>query len=263
MADREIVCVLGMHRSGSSLLTQVLAGNGYELGPKLVDASPTNPMGHYEDRFVVDTNKRLLRAFGGTWDRPPDLPDGWLDAPAVQRELAHARGYRRDEVGRHQRFVFKDPRTSLVLPFWQEAFGEMAYAVTFRGRSDVVRSVVGRQQQWLAPDRWFWRLQRNTAHRLRRAYEPLRPIDPERASRLWDRYYAPAVPALAGARVVTVHFERLIARPAEEAARVVQQLRGGDAEVRTDMIRAELSHGTASDTVTDEALEWERRYLGA
>jgi hypothetical protein len=261
MGPTQIVCVLGMHRSGSSLLTQVLAGNGYELGPKLVDASPTNPMGHYEDRFVVDTNKRLLRAFGGTWDRPPNLPDGWLTAPAVHRELARARRYHRDVVRQRPRFVFKDPRTSLVLPFWQRAFGDMSYAVTFRGRSDVVRSVISRQGQWLARNQWMWRVQRNVAHRLRRAYEPLRPIDQQHASWLWDRYYAAALPAVTGATVVTVHFERLIARPQDETSRVVRQLRGGEDPVSTEMIRAELSHGTAADTVSEEALEWERRYL--
>src|SRR5437764_4320640 len=74
---RRVVCLLGMHRSGTSALTRVLNLLGMDLGSeyRLEGSRPGNPAGLWEYAPFLHINDRLLAAFGGTWDRPPPLPD--------------------------------------------------------------------------------------------------------------------------------------------------------------------------------------------
>ena len=62
MEDRErtLVALLSMHRSGSSLTTQVLQRLGMSLGPfELIGAEPTNPYGHFEAEPFHRLNRRI------------------------------------------------------------------------------------------------------------------------------------------------------------------------------------------------------------
>lgn len=72
--DQEIktVVVLGMHRSGTSLLAGVL----HKLGVSMEQEKPkpywSNPFGHFEDRRFIKLNDSILQAAGGSWDCPPE-----------------------------------------------------------------------------------------------------------------------------------------------------------------------------------------------
>ncbi|MFW5858273.1 MAG: hypothetical protein ACOCX4_10365, partial [Planctomycetota bacterium] len=118
-----IVLVLGMHRSGTSLVAQVLAAHGFVTGTRVIGASDSNARGHLEDRVVVRINKRLLLHAGGSWDAPPAFPDGWLEAPFVQRQAAQARRHADRLRQGEARAFLKDPRCCLTLPFWRATLG--------------------------------------------------------------------------------------------------------------------------------------------
>src|SRR5271166_2804260 len=87
------VLVVGLHRSGTSALAGALEAMGLFVGPPdaLIGPHPTNPDGHFELRAVADLNDEILAHFGGAWDWPPTLPDGWMEDPAVERLLVKAR----------------------------------------------------------------------------------------------------------------------------------------------------------------------------
>ena len=240
------VCVLGMHRSGSSLAAQVLAGNGLDTGRSQIGRSRFNREGHLEDRFVVGINKRLLLHFGGTWDRPPRLPAGWLDDPRVARLRRRAERYAVRQTRGGRPYFFKDPRTSLVFPFWRQVFGaDLRCLVVLREPEAVVASLLRRHQEWMAPGRSWWRAARSVYHRLQGALEPLAPLTAPQAENLWHHYYESIVRDLGSHPRSVLVYERLLAEPRAEVRRVLSELGLPADDAVTTMVKPGLRHWTA------------------
>lgn len=258
-----VICILGMHRSGSSLAAQILHGNGVRTGSSLIGRSRFNPEGHLEDRFVVCTNKKLLRRFGGTWDRPPELPERWLEEPEVRALLVRAERYRRSEVETRLPFFIKDPRLALVFPFWQQAFGSMRVLVVLRDPESVARSLLRRQQEWLRPGRFWWRIARYAFHRLQGPVEPLRSLTYDRAIELWHHYYDRIVKSLNGLAPSVMVQERILADPRGEIERILADLGLGEAHELEGIVKPELSHSPSVAEVPSAVLEVETRLLAA
>src|SRR4051812_49678910 len=62
MSDaRELVLVVGIGRSGTSLLAGILGQVGFHIPQPEVNADETNPRGFGEPRWVVDFHRRLMR----------------------------------------------------------------------------------------------------------------------------------------------------------------------------------------------------------
>ncbi len=109
--------VLGMHRSGTSATTQLLALAGAQLPDNVMVGDEHNAKGYFEPWRIAIFNDRRLRAGGGAWDDAfahpyQDLPDeaDWRD-----RALALFR-----EEYRHARYpLLKDPRVSVLMPLWR------------------------------------------------------------------------------------------------------------------------------------------------
>src|SRR5688500_829655 len=111
------VLVVGMHRSGTSAVTEMLHRAGLDV-PRAarLDAHVTNPHGHWESWRLVAVNDDLLAAHGGTWSEPPVLEPGWESGPAATALLDRARGtFQREHP--NAPWVWKDPRNSVTLPF--------------------------------------------------------------------------------------------------------------------------------------------------
>jgi hypothetical protein len=62
--DRRLVLVVGVGRSGTSLLTGILGQLGFHIPQPEVKANDTNPRGFGEPRWVVDFHSRLLVEHG-------------------------------------------------------------------------------------------------------------------------------------------------------------------------------------------------------
>lgn len=130
------ICVLGMHRSGTSCLTGALEQAGVNLG-EVVDWARYNRKGNKESRELRSINADLLRANGGTWNKPPEKIT-WNDEFRARRDEFLA------QVDRSGPWGFKDPRTVLTLDFWLEALPEMRFVGTFRDPVAVAMSLMAR-----------------------------------------------------------------------------------------------------------------------
>lgn len=161
------VTVLGMHRSATSALSAVLSELGVHFGDpgQFIAPAPDNPRGFYENRDIVALNDRLLDHLGGSWDAPPPLPPGWWDSPSLGGLREEARSLWTALDGGQQRLAvgWKDPRASLLFPFWEGVIGDLAGA---HRAVHLVRE----------PDQVAMSLQRRN------------DIDPEHAARLWLAY---------------------------------------------------------------------------
>ncbi len=138
------VLVLGMHRSGTSLV----AGSLYLLGlatcapEDLMTGMPWNPAGHWEARSLSRLNDELLTEMGRSWWYPPPSGAGYSDVANRLTTASEVAAACFQQTHRSIPWVWKDPRTALLLPFWRRALGKSVAAVlVHRDPLDVARSL--------------------------------------------------------------------------------------------------------------------------
>jgi hypothetical protein len=190
------VIVLGMSRSGTSLLTEVFNRAGFYVGGEddLLAADDSNPRGYFENLHIHDENERLLAEFGGSWLRPP--PAEWLLAhgdrtTARLREiLEQMRGEAADAP-----IAVKDPRIGVLLPVWKPAFQDVLHPViAVRDPVEVAMSLARRD---------------------------LTPIPVVMAA--WEVHMTALLGGLRGESVTVVQYAELIERP-DLPERIVNQV---------------------------------------
>lgn len=148
-AGPRLVAIAGMHRSGTSLIAGVVERLGVSFGDpdQLMQPGPDNPRGYWENRALKELNDELLATLGGSWDRPPPLEPGWEGSSELD-------GYRsRATVLLGEAFAasppdsviaFKDPRLSLLLPFWRTVRPLDVVLVVVRDPQAVIGSLAAR-----------------------------------------------------------------------------------------------------------------------
>jgi hypothetical protein len=143
MADPTIICVLGMHRSGTSLVTRILNLLGVYLGPEehLMAAAGDNPKGFWEHRGLVTINEDILAMFGGGVDDPPLFPQNWQDVPQLAGLGERARAVISKDFAAADLWGWKDPRTCLTVAFWQRLLPPIHYVHCLRSPADAVQSL--------------------------------------------------------------------------------------------------------------------------
>lgn len=136
------LCIAGMHRSGTSMITRMLNLCGVYLGEdsEMLGSTPSNPKGHWENVSMMNINRELLLTFGGAWDFPPDLRYGWEKRRWVNPVRRKALDYAKRFDGR-ELWGWKDPRNSLTIPFWRSCFPDLKVLVCVRNPMDVARSL--------------------------------------------------------------------------------------------------------------------------
>jgi hypothetical protein len=139
----QVVCVLGMHRSGTSLATRLLNLLGVYLGrqERLVPANDNNPRGFWEHSGVFRVNKHILSRLGGHSHAPPTMSPDWERRPDLADLRDRAREIIRDNFSGMPLWGWKDPRTCLTLPFWQELIASIDYVLCVRHPLAVARSL--------------------------------------------------------------------------------------------------------------------------
>jgi hypothetical protein len=151
------VVVLGMHRSGTSLLAGLLASTGLHVGAEedFPPADVHNRRGYFELLDVWAVDEALLRLVGASWDDPGNADTTRL--AAADRELLTARA--RAIVARldaHGPWVVKDPRLSVLLPFWRPLLAHPVAVLIFRDPLAVARSLAARDGFSLARGLALW-----------------------------------------------------------------------------------------------------------
>lgn len=140
------VVVIGMHRSGTSAITDALGLLGCSLGDTGDFTSPKrwNPQGNWEHQRLIDRNDLVLELHGGTWFAPPLLPGDWAGRPKAQAMIPRLRS-EFAEIYPEEGWVWKDPRACLTLPLWLRAWSSPPVAVmAFRHPLAVAKSLAAR-----------------------------------------------------------------------------------------------------------------------
>ncbi len=138
--------VVGMHRSGTSLITRLLNIAGADLGDQsdLLPADSGNLSGFWESKSVIAFNEKLLEILGGSSYDPPLRPPGWVERDDVRAVSEHAKAFLSQTFGGSPLWAIKDPRISVLLPFWQSLIEEPKYVLCIRNPLAVAASMAKR-----------------------------------------------------------------------------------------------------------------------
>jgi GT2 family glycosyltransferase/glycosyltransferase involved in cell wall biosynthesis len=223
-----------MHRSGTSLVTQLVNILGVDLGPEseMIRAGEENPRGFWENSHIKSLNEEVLTTMGGSWDDPPNLDHGWESSENLHDLRLQACELLKRLEG-DTPFGWKDPRNSLTLPFWRTVTNVEKVVVVVRDPSDVATSLKVRNGFSLSKSERLWKwyvvdaLVTAPDHELIR-YEDVLARPDETAVRLADYLGlpSPTQDVLVQVReLVDVQLDRAKASPAErESIRVARGL---------------------------------------
>jgi 2-polyprenyl-3-methyl-5-hydroxy-6-metoxy-1,4-benzoquinol methylase len=135
------VCITGMHRSGTSLVASVLHECGLDFGDDAsMNAGEDNRQAFEENTDFSAVSDALLSAFGGAWDRPPELRDGWEEL----EELEPLRLRAAELVARFENasvWGWSDPCSALTLPFWRQVVRDLTVVGCVRNPIEVAESL--------------------------------------------------------------------------------------------------------------------------
>lgn len=215
-----IICIVGMHRSGTSMIARLLSLCGLDLGPpdKFLKADAANPLGHFEHRGFLEIDRKLLKFFKATWQEPPGLRPGWYLDPKLAPLRAEVEALAATFAGKSP-WGWKEPRASLFLPFWKAAIPSMRFVVCIRSPLEVARSLEKRNKT------------------------PLR-----KGASLWYRYMRASIEDTEGCPRLFTFFEDYFDSGSAEIERLLRfcglQLPGDNAQLNS-AIATELRHHTS------------------
>lgn len=150
------MCVVGMHRSGTSATARVVNLLGVHWGDPanlMAAEAADNPRGYWEQNWVVQANDAVLARLGGSWMAPPPLRPGWERSPAFRGMAEQIGTLLGAAFPPGVRFGFKDPRLSLTMPLWRPMLGEPCAIVCVRHPAEVARSL---ERRGLGASRDAW-----------------------------------------------------------------------------------------------------------
>ena len=124
-ARRTAVMIVAMHRSGTSALSRALNLLGGDMPPRLIEADQWNAAGYWESKPIKDLNEEMLVSGGGEWSEWLEFNPDWFKSSAVQRFRDRAIELVGSEFTDSPLFIFKDPRLSILMPFWRSIFDEL------------------------------------------------------------------------------------------------------------------------------------------
>ena len=222
MATSPII-ILGMHRSGTSVLTRLLENFGVFVGAETsVD---------WESPFFNRLNEWIFRCGNATWDNPRNLT--FMDEMFVQHTAPvlrrHLKGPgRRAYLGLRRYFSYpdiaeldfpwgwKDPRNTFTVGIWRRIFPECRMIHIYRNPVDVAESLRVAREYHMKRERSRFRDRVNEALLRRVSYQiSLRIRNIEEGLMLWREYVdtALALAKLYPGKTIDVRYETLLESP--------------------------------------------------
>ena len=208
---RSIYLVLGMHRSGTSVIARSLEALGIHLGDNLIEAAAgDNDKGFWEDRDVNQLEEKLLAKLDTAYDSLTERGAD-LTGPNFVDERVEAAAILSARTEKFETFGFKNPRSALLLDFWKCVIDDLGleprFVIAVRNPLEVAKS-----------------LQR------RNGFEPTRSL------LLWAKYCFSILEKTQGFARVLVNYEALLESPEQQIKRLARGLRLDVEELDDDAI---------------------------
>lgn len=132
--------VVGMHRSGTSLISNWLYRCGLQLGEHLLEAGNGNTEGHFEDVEFLRMHKEILTS--NDYPSTGYVYDKVIDISVYQ--IAKLKSVIKVKKQLYCQWGWKEPRTCLFLDLYRELLPNSKYLVIVRDYAAVVYSLLKR-----------------------------------------------------------------------------------------------------------------------
>ena len=122
---RRVILILGMHRSGTSMLAHILNLLGAGIARSVLQPDQWNEGGYWESRSLNIALDEFLHALGSSWFDLSAVP---ADAHRRERMRPYFEAIRSvvDEETRGYRLsVIKDPRNCRLVPLWRDIIADI------------------------------------------------------------------------------------------------------------------------------------------
>jgi hypothetical protein len=117
---RNVVRVLGMHRSGTSAAAGLFVKLGGAQPKPLTPAEHGNERGYFESQALMTFHDELLASAGSSWTDWRQFSPAWYQSPAATAFQERAKQLFEEEFAGEPLAVFNDPRACRFAPFWLE-----------------------------------------------------------------------------------------------------------------------------------------------
>ena len=122
--EKTIYILVGPHRSGTSVFTQILSTAGLDIGRSLMLPAADNPRGFWENQKIVNIHDGLLESFDKNWSTAAQLPAGWLASEAAQKAKDAIYQILSTDFPMSAPSLVKDPRLVYLQPLWEQMAAE-------------------------------------------------------------------------------------------------------------------------------------------
>lgn len=226
------VIIIGMHRSGTTMVTEILGRLGLFMG---ADLEKNN-----ESRFFIKLNAWLLRECGAKWDRPisasmllqnTKLAELTLDYLNYQlsnwpvHKYAGLSRYIASDLPCTPRtsWGWKDPRNTFTLPLWLQLYPEAKIIHVYRNGVDIASSLkVRAENDLIAFGKRHEILKKSSFYRMSKKHRGFTgsatALDIHKGFSLWEQYVETAFSyeEVLGNRLRHVCYEEFLASPLEQ-----------------------------------------------
>ena len=188
--------ILGMHRSGTSVLARLLNMMGAYFGPEGIStgANQENPKGFWERRDVRQLNDYVLNSVGCDWNKISDF--NIKDVPEEVINKFKIEGAKIIlEMDSHRPWMLKEPRLCLLFDLWKELLERPVCIHIYRNPIEVANSLYTRNG-----------------------------IPAHTGIALWEKYNISALEASHGQPRFVVSHNKLMSDPVSEVKFIYEQL---------------------------------------
>ncbi|HIH0844088.1 TPA: sulfotransferase family protein, partial [Vibrio cholerae] len=187
------VVILGMHRSGTSVVAKAISLSGVEFGDNLLEAKADNEKGFWEDAYIVDCNDKVLHQSQHEWYTVGEVN------PVFKDKKADILQYIEKKFKDFDIWGVKDPRLCRLLPEWNNILDSVAsdikYCVAIRNPLSVISSLKSRNE-----------------------------FTAKHAELLWYQYNIDILQSLTNKEFSVIDFDQLITEPKASVIRLAKGL---------------------------------------
>jgi hypothetical protein len=146
MNTTKIIFIIGMHRSGTSLLTNCLVDNGFSIGKTInQDKDWQNPNGYFENDIFHSFHNKLLADNNSSW-----FKINVDKMKYTENDIIEYRKLIKDEFKDKHLIVIKDPRLTFFVEFLNKVCEdnyEPYFLFLTRDKNECINSIVKAQNK--------------------------------------------------------------------------------------------------------------------
>lgn len=227
------VIILGMHRSGTSMLTMLLKKMGLFVGNDL------DPFDLNESLFFISLNDWLLNQCNAGWDnvynyqfmdefmleKAIPLIKGELAGKKRKKYLGTSKGFKHKNIADLDiPWGWKDPRNTITIDLWKRIFPDAKILHIYRNPIDVAQSLRKREQEIRAHSKleFYVKILKFLDYKAIQTLSP-RMLHLEEGVKLWEDYVqrALALSEQYGEQVKHIRYEDFLESPAPILSNVI------------------------------------------